>query len=504
MEVKFVVSLFLVSFVCSGAEEVRFIQSTVPSLNSCAAKWPNSPKYSKQCAAASAATTFPSPQLAQIDNRNILFEKMAQIAVFPCSFSECGEKLAWGEVEKHEENCEHRTIRCPVSWKCEEVISVDNLIPHCSVGHRKNVCNESLVNPIDILLNGKKKFTVLLLIKETTPFLVFTTTTSQNIWINVFSLYPHDAATYKLELMSSANECCLSFLNKINPYHPRKHCKRCALKECPDDLHVPAVLELDEYLAEIGYQKVNRDLVTELDLKELRYTVDLNGKLPAECQLCPDIFDFLEGHQENTNVSCSCEDPFYDVDSQKCVKYLDCPIFHLPDQDLLGTDGISNILKGVLETLFSGGMGDFTSKLANLLSKLPVGPPNGMDSEDVRLVRMALGKNLGGLFLRITTNPNFLRNPFISGNSRVKKTCGNDHLCMIRRFSLGGNKSFQQFIADLVPEILDGLIGTVGDLGRLVKFCKGGECRYVRFLVVHGARLRDMLSYSKDFGNNNK
>ncbi|XP_023012944.1 uncharacterized protein [Leptinotarsa decemlineata] len=214
----------------------------------------------------------------RINNRNILYEKIAQIAVFPCTFPSCEEKLPWGRVEGHEKICEKRTLRCPVSWRCDEVISVENIIPHCKKFHHKNVCEDSLTTPMDSL-ETKRKFTVMLLVKEGTPFLVFMVPTSQYFWTNVFSLYPQKKSSYKLGLVSSSDECCLSFCNKIIPYDPRKHCKRCAMNDCPDKLHESSVADLDEYTLGCGYQKINRNLVTELKLKEMRYTVIIENNV---------------------------------------------------------------------------------------------------------------------------------------------------------------------------------------------------------------------------------
>ncbi|CAG9823147.1 unnamed protein product [Phaedon cochleariae] len=213
-----------------------------------------------------------------INNQDDIYEAIAKIGLFPCTYPNCEEILSWGQAAGHETNCPYRIMKCPVSWKCSDIVNVLELVEHCTKQHHSNVKENVLITPVNIIAEGKKKFTIVLLLKDGLPFLVYTVVTIQNVWINVFSLHPQENAKYQLELISSSsNSCCLSFRNAIVPFDSRLNCKECVLKECTNKLHQKAEDEnnekLDDFLQRSGFQKIKRELLAELNLKELRYTV---------------------------------------------------------------------------------------------------------------------------------------------------------------------------------------------------------------------------------------
>ncbi|KAG5898252.1 hypothetical protein JTB14_029630 [Gonioctena quinquepunctata] len=54
-----------------------------------------------------------------LKNRNSLYEAIGAKLNFPCMNKECGGRMAWSEVQKHERSCKHRKIDCPF-WNCRE------------------------------------------------------------------------------------------------------------------------------------------------------------------------------------------------------------------------------------------------------------------------------------------------------------------------------------------------------------------------------------------------
>ncbi|KAG5874672.1 hypothetical protein JTB14_011759 [Gonioctena quinquepunctata] len=45
--------------------------------------------------------------------RNKFYENVAKMFLFPCTYEDCKETISWGNVEQHERDCSHRTLRCP-------------------------------------------------------------------------------------------------------------------------------------------------------------------------------------------------------------------------------------------------------------------------------------------------------------------------------------------------------------------------------------------------------
>ncbi|XP_057672572.1 uncharacterized protein LOC130904058 [Diorhabda carinulata] len=206
--------------------------------------------------------------------RNILFEKLAEQSTFPCTFPVCEEVLTWGTVEEHEKVCQHKLLKCPVSWSCTEVVSVLDLAKHCLKFHKKNVGVDQITSTIQETLD-KKRITVMLLLVQDIPFLLFKVVTSDNIWIKVFSLRPCENFKYEIIASSDTNECCLSFKNPVEVYVENKHCKKCTLNECDNKLHKKYKKKIDDALADNGFHKITRDIVKELNIKELKCRVIL-------------------------------------------------------------------------------------------------------------------------------------------------------------------------------------------------------------------------------------
>lgn len=73
--------------------------------------------------------------------RNRLFEEVAQNVSFPCSYPPCTAMIPWGEVEKHERNCPHRAIECPICRTNDGPVKifVPNVWAHFTDKHPDNI-----------------------------------------------------------------------------------------------------------------------------------------------------------------------------------------------------------------------------------------------------------------------------------------------------------------------------------------------------------------------------
>ncbi|CAH1098612.1 unnamed protein product [Psylliodes chrysocephalus] len=208
----------------------------------------------------------------EISSRNLIYEKVAELYSYPCTYSGCKEVLKWNDIEQHELNCVHRTLTCPVSWSCNETISIAELNSHCLVEHRKNVFKDNLLISFDEPLD-KSKITVMLFIQNNTSFLVFRVVTTENIWIKVFSFLPLFNCMYDFEICTSADECCLSFKNPVEMFMERKHCKKCIMNDCNNELHKKGKKKIDKAVYEAGFQKIDKNMVVQLKLVDLKLKV---------------------------------------------------------------------------------------------------------------------------------------------------------------------------------------------------------------------------------------
>uniref|UniRef100_A0A6P7GD11 Uncharacterized protein LOC114336611 n=1 Tax=Diabrotica virgifera virgifera TaxID=50390 RepID=A0A6P7GD11_DIAVI len=201
--------------------------------------------------------------------RNTLYENLAQLSTFPCTFPDCKETLKWGEVEAHEKVCLYKTLRCPVSWKCNDQVSIKDLTNHCMRYHGKNVSQNQIVATVEETTE-KNKITIMLLVHKEKPFLVFRIVTSDNIWIKVFSLTPVENCYYELSINSDASTCSLFYKNPVEVYIESRHCKKCTMNECDNKLHKKYKKKIDDAAADNGFHKVTKEMVAELNMKEIR------------------------------------------------------------------------------------------------------------------------------------------------------------------------------------------------------------------------------------------
>lgn len=76
---------------------------------------------------------------------NTIYEELAQLMVFPCSY--CEEQLPWSLIDKHESQCRQNIILCPSKYKQSFQLS---RIPQSSIGEYHRECqNRNIACPFD-------------------------------------------------------------------------------------------------------------------------------------------------------------------------------------------------------------------------------------------------------------------------------------------------------------------------------------------------------------------
>jgi len=213
----------------------------------------------------------------EVSLRNTVFETLAALSTYPCTYPNCKDVLKWSDIEQHEIYCLHRTLKCPVSWTCNDTVSIADLSSHCLSKHKKNLFNDTVLLKFDDPWE-KSKITVVLLVANNTQFLVYRVITTENIWVKVFSFLPIENCRYEFDICSESAVCCLSYKNPVELFVERKHCKKCVMSDCDDALHVKSKKKIDDIATDHGYQKINKAMAMQLELMDLKLKIVFDAK----------------------------------------------------------------------------------------------------------------------------------------------------------------------------------------------------------------------------------
>ncbi|CAH1154396.1 unnamed protein product [Phaedon cochleariae] len=161
--------------------------------------------------------------------RDYAFEKIAKLLSFPCIYEGCDEVLSWGEVKKHEEVCNERTVMCPIDQQgCKSAYKMKNLEKHCLNKHRSNIFYESFTIKCDTSKNLP-----CVLVFEKQIFFIFIVGGNPSFDIFVTSSNKNTSFKFNLKLASISSDACVMFEQQyIMKYDERTYCFNCILKEC--------------------------------------------------------------------------------------------------------------------------------------------------------------------------------------------------------------------------------------------------------------------------------
>ncbi|CAG9824077.1 unnamed protein product [Phaedon cochleariae] len=143
--------------------------------------------------------------------------------------------IPWEDVERHENICEKKTIRCPI-YPCEDIVLVQSLKEHMKQDHESNIFYDGCLTH-DIKLKFYKISSV---ISNNQIFFVMISHLESMTRVHVASLNSiNECFTYNLKLSSiSGDSYSLSIENQpINKYDERDHCFQCINGTCHSVYH---------------------------------------------------------------------------------------------------------------------------------------------------------------------------------------------------------------------------------------------------------------------------
>ncbi|XP_018571891.1 uncharacterized protein LOC108911437 [Anoplophora glabripennis] len=171
----------------------------------------------------------------QTYTRTRLFEDVAQHLSFPCSYTPCDKKVAWGSVEKHERDCPYRTMKCPIYYhNCSDVVRVENLLEHFKDRHSKNI------RPIDSIWELNIQFDYVFLTQiDNNCFLVYIMHLEEIFSISVLATGRSKYSNFSVKLLPSTDDKFAVYFDDLPVvrYDERSHCYMCIRKKCNEPHH---------------------------------------------------------------------------------------------------------------------------------------------------------------------------------------------------------------------------------------------------------------------------
>ncbi|CAH1154392.1 unnamed protein product [Phaedon cochleariae] len=210
--------------------------------------------------------------------RDFVFEKIANLLSFPCTYDGCDEVIPWGEVKDHEEVCNERTVICPINPLSCKYIKVMNIEKHCLNKHRDNIFYKSFTIKCETI------HLPCVLVYEKQLFFIVIAISHSDFKINGVSLNNHTPFKYNLKFANSSNDACVTFEQKdIEKYDERKHCFNCVSNQQCTLIHHPLSKTYGNQASRITYSREIALNSIETLLKtphstEVQVTVEINLK----------------------------------------------------------------------------------------------------------------------------------------------------------------------------------------------------------------------------------
>ncbi|CAG9818038.1 unnamed protein product [Phaedon cochleariae] len=170
--------------------------------------------------------------------RNFAFENVAMFSSVPCMYKDCSKIMPWKEVERHEDDCDKKTIKCPIyNEKCDGIIQVRDVDSHCHRFHNDKIFHNisNFVFPFlapsvvcFLTFNGlgyrPQNFVVMIM---NTPY-----SNLSNVYVASFEEIDGNF-TYDLKLSCANNNTSFTYENQtISKYDEKNHCLRCMNGGC--------------------------------------------------------------------------------------------------------------------------------------------------------------------------------------------------------------------------------------------------------------------------------
>ncbi|CAH1176924.1 unnamed protein product [Phaedon cochleariae] len=214
--------------------------------------------------------------------RNFAFENVAMFSSVPCMYKDCNKITPWKEVERHEDACDKKTIKCPIYYEeCEGIFQVDSVVSHCRRFHADkiffNTFNYELsTHPLSRMIcflayNGDHPQNFILMI--------INTFSSSEVY--VASLKEIDECfRYDLKLSSTKNGTSVTYEDQpISKYVEMDHCLTCMVAEC-DLPRYPHTKMQQRIPVNIHFKKIDLTVMKPLfgDISKIKFTITIVPK----------------------------------------------------------------------------------------------------------------------------------------------------------------------------------------------------------------------------------
>ncbi|KAJ8957884.1 hypothetical protein NQ318_001880 [Aromia moschata] len=253
-----------------------------------------------------------------------MYEHLAKLMTFPCSYKECSEKLVFADVRDHEKTCLNRIITCPKA-NCHDSYKIWNISAHFKDKHA-----DLFHTNMFMIKNVYAYYNIDVLEKNGKTYISLFDFDDINFGVSICSTESSNGAQFEVKLTSDNSKYTISISNQnIIMFNEREHCFKCVNGTCKSKFHV--YKDNRKEVSKRMTTKVNRESVKKLfgsglitytitiydkaeikeEVKERDSKEDLKDSLirkakkiflqMLECPICkeymaPPIYQCLSGH----------------------------------------------------------------------------------------------------------------------------------------------------------------------------------------------------------------
>lgn len=186
-----------------------------------------------------------------------MYEPLAKLLTFPCSYKECSEKISSSDVKEHERSCAYRTVLCPKA-NCHETYKIWSIASHFKEKHADlfhlnffTIKNVYAYYNIDVLEKNGKTYISLFDFDDI------------NFGISVCSVENTNGTHYEVKLTSDNSKYSITISNQnVIMFNDREHCFKCVNGSCKSKFHL--YKDNRKEVSKRMTTKINRDSVKKM------------------------------------------------------------------------------------------------------------------------------------------------------------------------------------------------------------------------------------------------
>ncbi|XP_018562381.1 uncharacterized protein LOC108904349 [Anoplophora glabripennis] len=237
-----------------------------------------------------------------------MYEHLAKLISFPCSYKECTDKVLSNDVKEHERTCPHRTILCPKA-NCHDNYKIWSISSHFKDKHSDlfhtnffTIKNVYAYYNIDVLEKNGKTFISLFDFDDI------------NFGISVCSVENPNGCQYEVKLTSDVSKYSITISNQnVIMFNEREHCFKCVNGSCKSKFHL--YKDNRKEVSKRMTTKINRDSVKKMFGSGLiTYTITITDK------------DVKEEVKEKNDTKEDVKDTLIRKAKKIFLQMLECPV----------------------------------------------------------------------------------------------------------------------------------------------------------------------------------